>query len=41
MKNEVSIFLNVVTQQQSMYEYCSVSNVPTAKILLNKLLILW
>jgi hypothetical protein len=27
-----SIFLNVVTQQQSMYEACSVSNVPMVKI---------
>ena len=32
MENGVSIFLNIVPQQQSMYEACSVSNVPTAKI---------
>jgi hypothetical protein len=32
MENEVSILLNAVTQQQSKYESCSVSNVPTAEI---------
>jgi len=28
----VSIFLNIVTQRQSVYEACSVRNVPTANI---------
>jgi len=35
--NGVSIFLNIVTQQQSIYEACSVSKVPTAIIFLKPL----
>ena len=32
MENGDSIFLNIVTQRQSMYEECSISKVPTAII---------
>jgi len=40
-ENGVSIFLNIVTQQQSMYEACSVSKVPTSVVLFNNPFILW
>jgi len=41
MKNGVSIFLNIVTQRQSMYEACSVSTAPTAIIFFKNPFILW
>jgi hypothetical protein len=36
MENENSIYLNIVTKRQSMYKACSVTKVPTAKVLLNE-----
>jgi len=41
MENGVSIFLNSVTQQQSMYKACSVNKVPTSIIVFNNPSILW
>jgi len=35
-ENGVNIFLNIVTQQQSMYEVFSVSKVPNSLILFKK-----
>jgi hypothetical protein len=40
-ENVVCIFLNNVTQRQSMYEACSVSKVPTSIIFFNNPFILW